>query len=48
MDIVPKNLKFYANLFFYHNNLKLQVHTNYKLHEMKKAKTRLNFTYRLK
>ena len=23
--------------FYYHNNIKLQVHTNYKLHEMKKA-----------
>ena len=31
-------------LFFNHNNIKLQMNTNYKLHEMKKAKRKLNKT----
>ena len=32
---------------FYDNNIKLQVNTNYKLHEMKEAKTRLKRTQNL-
>ena len=33
--------------FFYHNNIILQVHTNYKLHKMEKAKKRLKKTQNL-
>ena len=33
--------------FFNHNNIKLQLYTNYKLHEMKKAKARLSKTQNL-
>ena len=33
--------------FFDHNSIKLQVHTNYNLQEMKTAKTRLNRTQNL-
>ena len=29
---------------FYHSNIKLQVHTNYKLHEMKKEKLKQDST----
>ena len=31
----------------YNNNIKLQMHTSYKLHEMIKAKTRLSRTQNL-
>ena len=46
-------LPFYiAIILVYHNNTcknnkKLKVHTNYKLHEMKKAKTTLRRTHNL-
>ena len=42
IHLIPKCLGF----FFYHK-MKLQVHTNYKLHEMEKAKARLNRTQNL-
>ena len=35
------------NDIFYHDNIKLQGQTNYKLYEMKKSKTRLNRTQNL-